>query len=213
MNKIELRKLPLNDEFAQCMRKLRVCSSEIIESRKEEIKGCNHLFILLRKGEETYGCHSTDYYREANEVECVHCGLTNRFEKIEAILESDYNEYFRAFMGMIPSTTGYNRRTLESQLFREIFKNSYYRGGKSFNNSNLNLISKECLLTFHPGLLYKLALQINPSANDEEIFEIMKQLHILETTQEKIRLQREEQAIELFDRYYISKPKCLTLKK
>ena len=35
MDEIELRKLPLNDEFAQCMRKLRFCSSEIIEKRKD----------------------------------------------------------------------------------------------------------------------------------------------------------------------------------
>ena len=213
MNEKELRKLPLNDEFAQCMRKLRDYSNEITETRKEEIHRCNHLFILLRKGEEIYGCHSTDYYRDADEVECVHCGLTNRFERIESILDNDYNEYFKTFSGMISSSTRYNRKTLESQLFREIFKNLYYRGGKSFNNSNLNLISKECLLTYHPGLLYRLALQINPSANDKEIFEIMKQLHILETNQEKIRLQTEEQATGLLDRYCIPKPKCLTLKR
>lgn len=41
----------------------------------------------------------------------------------------------------------------------------------------------------------------------------MKQLHLLETTQEKIRLQTKEQAISLLDRYYDSKPKCLMLKK
>lgn len=213
MNETELRKLPLNDEFAQCMRKLRDYPKEIIETRKIEIQRCNHLFVLLRKGEETYGCHSTDYYKDTDEVECVHCGLTNRFERIESILDSYYDEYFQTFRGMIPSSIKYNKRTLESQLFREIFKNLYYRGGKSFNNSNLNLISKECLLTYHPGLLYRLALQINPSANDKEIFEIMKQLHILETNQEKIRLQTEEQSTGLLDRYCISKPKYLTLKR
>ena len=41
----------------------------------------------------------------------------------------------------------------------------------------------------------------------------MKQLHILETNQEKIRLQTEEQSTGLLDRYCISKPKYLTLKR
>jgi len=213
MTEKELKQLPINDEFGQCMRKLRIVSTEIKQKRQEEIKKCNHLFVKLRKGEVIVGCHSTDYYKDVDEVECVHCGLTNRFERIESILDNDYNEYFKTFRGMIPSSTRYNRRTLESQLFREIFKNSYYRSGKSFNNSSLNLISKECLLIYHPGLLYRLALQIKPSGNDKEIFEIMKQLHMLETNQEKIRLQTEEHAIELLNRYCISKPKCLTLKK
>ena len=67
MDEKELRQLPLNDEFAQCMRKLRIYPSEITERRKEEIQRCNHLFVLLRKGEETYGCHSTDYYKDADD--------------------------------------------------------------------------------------------------------------------------------------------------
>ena len=212
MDEIELRKLPLNDEFAQCMRKLRICSSEIIEKRKEEMRACNHLFVLLRKGEEVYGCHSTDYYNGANEVECVYCGLTNRFNKIESILDSDYNEYAKTFRGMLPSQARYNSKTIESEMFEEIFKNSYYRGRKSFNNFDLNLISDECLLSFHPGILYRLALEINPLGNKEEIFKIMKELHFLETSQEKIRIQREEQASILLSRYCDSKSKCLIKK-
>jgi len=213
MDEKELRQLPLNDEFAQCMRKLRIKPNEITEARKEEIRKCNHLFVKLRNGEESYGCHSTDYYQEANEIECVYCGLTNRFNKIETILEPDYIEYSKTFRGMLPSLTRYNKKTLESKMFEEIFKKSYLRDGKSFNNSSLNLISEECLLTYHPELLYRLALQISPLGNSEELFEIMKQLHSLETTQEKIRLQTEEQAISLLDRYYTSKPKSLVLKK
>ena len=30
---------------------------------------------------------STDYYRTAHEVECVHCGLTNKFVIIEELVE------------------------------------------------------------------------------------------------------------------------------
>lgn len=201
MNEKELKKLPINDEFGQCMRKLRIVSTEFTQKRQEEIRNCNHLFIKLRQGEKVFGHHSTDYYKGANEVECVHCGLTNRFNKIEEALDIKY------------ALTVYNKKTIESQMFEEVFNDSYFRDGKSFNNSEVNLINEECLLTCHPGLLYRLALKINPLGNNEELFEIMKQLHLLETDQEKIRLQTEEQAISLLDRYYTSKPKCLMLKK
>ena len=213
MNEIEIKQLPINDEFGQCMRKLRIVPTEFTQKRQQEIRSCNHLFVKLRQGKEVFGCHSTDYYKAADEVECVHCGLTNRFKKIEEVLDSEYIEFSKSFRGMIPSLTRYNKKTLESQMFEEIFKNSYFRGRKSFNNMDINLISKECLLTYHPGLLYRLALQINPLGNAEELFEIMKILHLLETNQEKIRLQTEKQATSLLERYYTSKPKCLVLKK
>lgn len=212
MNEIEIKQLPINDEFGQCMRKLRIIPTELAQKRKEEIKICNHLFVKLRQGEEIFGYNSTDYYKEANTVECVHCGLTNRFNRIEEVLDSEYIELSKSFRGMIPSLTGYNKKTMESQMFEEVFKDSYFRGGKSFNNSDVNLISEECLQTCHPGLLYRIAFQINPLGNSEELFEIMKHLHTLETPQEKIRLQTEDQAISLLDRYYTSKPKGLVLK-
>lgn len=213
MNETEIKQLPINDEFGQCMRKLRIVPTEFIKKRQEEIRNCNHLFVKLRQGEEVFECHSTDYYKGANEVECVHCGLTNRFNRIEEVLDIEYIEFSKSFRGMISSLIGYNKKTLESLMFDEVFKDSYFRGGKSFNNSDVNLISEECLLTCHPGLLYRLALQINPLGSKEELFEIMKQLHLLETTQEKIRLQTVEQSTQLLDRYYTSKPKCLVRKK
>ena len=213
MDEKDIKKLPINDEFGQCMRKLRIMPIEIAEKRQKEIKKCTHLFVKLRKGEEIYGYHSSDYHKNADEVECVHCGLTNRFNRIEEVLEPDYIESLQTYKGMILSLTRYNKKTLESQLFEEIFKDSYYRSGKSFNNKSLSLINEECLMTYHPGLLYRMALQINPSGTNKEIFEIMKQLHSLETNQEKIRLQTNEQASSLLDRYYVNKPKCLILQK
>lgn len=213
MNETEIKQLPINDVFGQCMRKLRIVPTEFTQKRQEEIRSCNHLFIKLRQGKEVFGCHSTDYYKDADEVECVNCGLTNKFNRIEELLDSKYIEFSKSFSGMIPSLTGYNKKTLESQIFEEVFKDSYFRGGKSFNNLDVNLINEECLPTYHPGLLYQLALRISPLGNNEELFKIMKQLHLLETTQEKIRLQTEEQATSLLDRYYASKSKCLILRK
>ena len=195
MSEIELKQLPINDEFGQCMRKLRKTSIEFTLQRQEEIRRCNHLFVKLKEGEEYFGIHSTDYCRTAHDVECVHCGLTNKFIKIEEIIEAkDFDFYL----------SGHNSQTIETQMFKEIFKKSYVRGGKTFCNSNINLISDECLKTCHPNLLYLLAIQINPYGSYQEIFEIMKKLNLLETPQEQIRLQTVEQAKDLIERYYES---------
>lgn len=204
---------PINDEFSQCMQKLRITSNEIIKKRRDEIRSCNHLFVKLREGKEIYGCHSTDYYKRVCEVECVHCGLTNKFIKIEELLDSEYLMFSKSFIGMIPSLTSYSKKTLESQMFEEIFKNSYTRGGKSFNESDINFISEECLPSCHPRILYNLAIQISPLASNEKLFKIMEELHLLETTQEKIRLQTIEQALPLLNRYYFTRPKNLILKR
>ena len=50
--------------------------------------------------------------------------------------------------------------------------------------------------------MYLLAIQINPNGSYQEIFDIMKKLNSLETSQERIRLQTVEQANELIERYY-----------
>ena len=193
MNEIDLKQLPINDDFSQCMRKLRKTSYELELQRKEEIRKCNHLFVKLKECEEYYGMDSTDYYRTAHEVECVHCGLTNKFVILEELVEDSHFNFY---------LLGYNRQTIETQMFEEVFKNSYAREGKSFNNSDINLISGECLRTCHPNLLYLLAIQINPNGSYQEIFDIMKKLNSLETSQERIRLQTVEQANELIERYY-----------
>lgn len=109
LNETDIKRLPINDEFGQCMRKLRIVSTEFTQKRQEEIRKCNHLFVKLRKGEELFECNSTDYYKGANEVECVYCGLTNRFNRIEDVLDSEYIEFSKSFRGMIPSLTGYNK--------------------------------------------------------------------------------------------------------
>jgi len=35
---------------------------------------------------------------------------------------------------MITSSMGYNKKTIESQMYEEVFKGSYYSGDESFNN-------------------------------------------------------------------------------
>lgn len=198
---MEIKELPLNDDVSQCITKLRKQSPKYIEQRKKEIKNCNHLFILKEKGYVVPGFHSSDYEYVQNKVECVCCGLTNKFKEIEEYIFYKY-----------PLGFGYNSRTLESQMFYEIFSNAYLRDGKSFNESVINLISEEALETYHPKLLYQIAIMAKPRANNEEIFEIMKNLHSLENNQEKLRLQTIEQAEDLIQRYKNFEPTYLVKK-
>lgn len=192
---MKIEELPLNDEFAQYIIKSRRTSEEYTMKRKEKIRNCNHLFVRLKEGETTPGFNSSDYYYDPSHVECVHCGLTNKYESFEEMF-SRYprkSYFFR------------KNKTIESEMFGEFFKENYCRGGKSFDESAFNLISEEVLPTYHPGLLYKLAMEINPEASMEGIFETMKQLHSLETRQESLRLQEIEQAQELLARYHQNK--------
>ena len=62
-------------------------------------------------------------------------------------------------------------------------------------------MSKEVIKTHQAGLLYKLALKINPTGTYEELFEIMKTLNELETNLEKWKLSKVEQCDDLLDRY------------
>lgn len=204
MDEKELRNLPLNDNYSQCIRKMIKDDIKHTEKRIEEFKQCKHMFVKLKEGEKYWlGYHSSEYYYEPCKVECVHCGLTNKFIDIERSL----------YDSEILISCLYNKNTIETQYFYKFFKNAFIRGGKSFNECVFHLISREVLPTCHPQLLYNLALYINPYGKKKELFEIMKKLHELETEEEKIRLQSEEQAIALVDRYYTSKSKCLVLKK
>jgi len=204
----DYKKRLTNDDFGQCLRKLRKQPVDIVIKRKEEMEKCNHLFILLKEGEWINGFHSSDCCYEPNIVECVHCGLTNKFMEIEErFLEPGSNYTHNT---LFPSH--YNKKTLETEIFIKTFKNAYIRGGKSFDESAINLISKEPLYTTHPGFLYEMALMIKPNGNDEELFQIMKELWQIETREEKLQLLTLDKAEILIKRYYDTKTKDI-LKK
>jgi hypothetical protein len=187
---MEITMLPPNDTFAQLERSLRILPEEEVQRRKSEMTNCNHLFVMLEKGSNTPGNHSSDWEYIPNTVECVHCGLTNKFMK----LEEKFKEFF--------STLEYERATLESKMFSELFSSYYNRGGKSFSESGIDLISYEVLPTHHPGLLYQIAMSINPNGTHKEIFDIMTELHFFyETEQERLRLQTFDQTEQLRIRY------------
>lgn len=185
-----------NDNMAQCLRALRRDEKEKLK-RCDEIKHCNHLFVKLKEGETFVGFHASDYEREPSIVECVHCGLTNKFKRMEEIFaEKDDKWLMEIIYGV-----HYDKESVETKLMRKVSREGYRRGGKWFEDRALNLMSEEVLSTHHATLLYKIAKTLNEKGTDEELFEIMKNLHELETASEKLKLSSIEDAKELIDRY------------
>ena len=195
MEKSELVKLPNNDNFAQCFRSL---SNGYTDKRKEEIINCNHLFFKLKEKQYVGSFHSSDCEDEPSILECVHCGLTNKFEPIERVLK----KYKR-----LPY------KSLETIMFHQLYQGAWQRGGKRFDDSIFNLISDVVITTNQAGLLYKLALKINPEGSNEELFNIMNTLNELETDLEKWKLSKVEQCDGLIDRYKKRKIKVLKYEK
>ena len=195
MEKGQLIKLPNNDNFAQCCRSL---SNGYTDKRKEEIINCNHLFLKLKEKQYVGSFHSSDCEDEPSVLECIHCGLTNKFEPVERVL----SKYRRI-----------SNKSLETIMFHQLYHDSWKRGGKSFDDSIFNLITDELISTNQAGLLYKLALIINPEGSNEELFNIMNTLNELETDLEKMKLSKVEQCDDLIDRYNKRKTKVLKYEK
>ena len=80
---MEIKDLPLNDEWVQCLRSMRKRTDDYTEKRKEEMRNCNHLFVRLKEGVTITGFNSSDCYYDPSEVESVHCGLTNKHMFLE----------------------------------------------------------------------------------------------------------------------------------
>lgn len=183
-----IKKLPLNDTHARCFWNLQEQTNESILKKKEKMSECNHLFVLLEQGS------GDDLNNSFRTIECVHCGLTNKFMQIE---ERVLFEYILHKISLSADC----KQMVETIGFLEKFGNFYQRGAKCFNELPINLIKDEVLPTYHPALLYKLAVMINPSASLEGIFTIMKTLHSIETPHERLRLKTIQEVNDLLERY------------
>lgn len=172
--------------YDECIKKLRKLPERKEKKRIQEMKNCNHLFVLLASKDNL---EFEDNFCE-NKVECVHCGLTNKY----ITLEDEF--FFHYSLGY-----GYNNVTLETKVFNEVFEKSFDRKNRTFDDSVINLISTEELPTNHPDLLYNLAKYINPDGTNEELFSIMKKLHELETDSEKELLIDINNSHSLYNRY------------
>ena len=184
---MSLRELPFNDMMAQVSKKLIKVSQEEEEKRINEIRNCNHLFVKLRDFDT-----STYEGLDLSVVECVHCGVTNKYKDLEYVMGKYRRSLDLYVLNKLHYTNvEYNETTIESRLMDEIKD----RGVK------LNMMSDNVIRTFHPGVLYQIAKMIYPEASNERLFEIMQELNKLETPEEKNKLNTLNDATDLILRY------------
>ena len=190
-----------NDEINKLKEKNKelkeLIKNEYLENKVLQMRKCSHLFVKLKYGHWTGGFHSSDYEYEPGIFQCVHCGLTNKYDKECNILKK-YHYH-------IPMHYVYNK-----EIFNKTFSKRYSRKG-FFDESVLNLISSEVLNTNYSQVLYKVANTVKPGGTKEEIFEIMKDLNTL-ISEGKCFIETND-INELIDRYKKEKVKMLKHEK
>ena len=162
------------------------------QKKEEEMLKCKHLFVKLKEGERYSGFHSSDYGQDPSLVECVHCGLTNRY-----LLEDDF---YRENSYLYTSAHLYYIY-INNRIIRMKYNKGYTRGGKSFNDNVFHMISQEELKTSHPDKLYYMAKQIKPEGKNKELFAIMKKIHYDIETPEERRSLNAAQIADIIERY------------
>ena len=155
-------------EYGEAMGPIEV-TDEVIKKqheRDEEVKKCNHLFVVTRSDEHYTTIDGKDHY-SAPTIECVHCGVSNR-------LVNYHNRLWNEDPSRIHS--GY---PFEGALFLENFID-YFKDGKirdgHFENIKAPFLSNEVLDINNAKYWYDAARSLKPNATDEEIFETMKYL-------------------------------------
>ena len=185
---MNLKESIINDLMAQCSSKLIKRSDEDEQKRINEINNCNHLFVKLRDYDKTEfsNINLTVY-------ECVHCGVTNKFMDLETTIPK-YRKSAKYFILTKLHYTDFE--------FKNITNESIMMNGISIDYINNNLMSDKVLRSLHPGILYDIARLINEDATNEELFDIMEELHNLETIEERKKLNTIFDAKELIERYF-----------
>lgn len=141
-----------------------VATEAQIKDRKEQIRKCEHKFIELQDGI----------------YECLLCGVTNKFKKVEQQISKS----------IIVS----NLATPETMMYKELFET----GGLI---CKINLMSRIKIDSKHASLLYEIAKFVEPYLPDEEIVKVMYILDKLENADEKNNLASIDDARILITRY------------
>ena len=192
-----------NDTYQQRLDSLSITGDEEI-NRINKMINCDHLFVKLQHPIEfTCAWGGKEFGTKPPLMQCVHCGLTNKFKE-----DDDLGNQKVLVSGSI-----LNSVTVETKVFNSTYKKCYHREKYygyikcSFDDSEIPYISREVLDTYHPGLLFDLAREINLSLDytnphdREELFRIMKELREIETYHERLCLKHTMDATELLERY------------
>ncbi len=146
--------------------------------RQEQMCNCHHLFVKLEEGYYFQGYYARDCGYKPCKVECVLCGLTNKYA-------SNY-KYYRTKDGYLIKPVLFSDREIKinNQIFQEQFFHAYSKDRKSFDESVFNLIKDEVLPTDHAMYLYQRALNLRLDDSYDSLFNTMRilneiDLHIL----------------------------------
>ncbi|MBR3524052.1 MAG: hypothetical protein IKN87_05175 [Bacilli bacterium] len=144
---------------------------DILVNKKEQMEKCDHLFIKLEEGKNFQGYYLKDCYYMPCKVECVLCGLTNKYKA-----ESKYYETKDGYL-LKPNLFSNRVVKLNNMVFSSQFSRYYSKDKKSFDESVFNLMKDEVLNTDHAIYLYRRAADLRLDFGNDDLFEIMKILN------------------------------------
>ena len=185
MQKVDffLRKSRNNDEFARWVRG-RNRSDKDTESIIAKWRSCQHLFVKVRDPEYIGAFHSSDCETIPARYECVRCGLTNRLMDME---ES---------MDRVDSSSP-NKKKITDETTE--WKHQWPK------ISDDNLLSSELIETYHPDVLFDIAVELcfaqEIKTTKENVFRVMQELCEMETIAEQLKISTAVHASALIERY------------
>lgn len=148
----------------------------------DKMKNCEHLFVKFVEGEDINLGHSSDCYYDPPIIQCVHCGLTNKYIRE---VESDEKYGLNKLLVKVVINSEFRKQ------FKDIWKSDRY-----FNDEAVNYISKGVLggnpMYWNAVELYNSAKELaGEDADNDLIFDIMKQIRT-----GKIKLEKGPQKVK-----------------
>lgn len=194
---------------------IKACNLELTDDEKElreqEVMQCRHDFVMLKPARYMGACSLPNCEIEEPVVECIHCGLTNKYtyfmEVMRLIGNVKYNDYDNKNYLYLNSRK-VDALPFESLLFNKLMTSSYVKLYGLSNEINPHQYEQYAINSAHISVLYQTAKEL-VNGSDREVFEAMALLHELETLQEMMQIETKDDTRELVNRY---KNKILTNK-
>ena len=194
---------------------IKACNLELMDDEKElreqEVMQCRHDFVMLKPARYMGACSLPNCEIEEPVVECIHCGLTNKYtyfmEVMRLIGNVKYNDYDNKNYLYLNSRK-VDALPFESLLFNKLMTSSYVKLYGLSNEINPHQYEQYAINSAHISVLYQTAKEL-VNGSDREVFEAMALLHELETLQEMMQIETKDDTRELVNRY---KSKILTNK-
>ena len=166
---------------------------DCLEKSKTKMSCCDHVFIKLKDGIYSGACNSSDCEYFPAVVECLKCGLTNKYIYMNPLLRDIYIYDYHRKLAV----------DANNEIFWKQYGSASRRSGKDFDDSVFNLISDEEFNVYRPSadILYAIAKKIKPKGNKAELFAIMKELNGMIQAKERETIRRVSQAKDLIKRY------------